>query len=274
MYKKTFGLIITLLLVACQSLPQKEDEVSPHTGYIPQIIVDNKKVKVIYHGPIKEDEKWYLSEVNGKLMYTYGEAVVPTIQSAYLLEYLEFRPGDIVLDLGTGTGIQALFAAWSGKTQKIVATDIGPDAITSTRRNVKDYGLEKTIDIRQGDLFAPLGKGEKFSLIINNINYPEEKGDDNNPLWEVHERFFKEVKKYLLPHGRILYQTGHIHTFERIRGMVEKNGLVINEMKMRRNASYDKNLTVYFVGVNPFPKVNLRNKGVDGNSEMPKKIDR
>lgn len=254
MYKNSALGLLIFLLAACQTVPQGR-EVSPETGYLPEPLLTNGSVKVVYHGPLKKDEKWYLSTVNGRKFYTYGEAVVPTIQSAYLLENTEIRPGEIVLDLGCGTGIQALFAAWSGKAKKIVATDIGEDAITSTRHNVALYDLQNEIDVRKGDLFGPIGKGEKFSLIINNINYPEEPGDDDHPLWEVHERFFAEVKNYLQPNGRIIYQTGHIHTYDRIREMVEKNGLVINEMKMRFNPYFDRNLTVYFVSVNTFPKV-------------------
>ena len=182
---------------------------------------------------------------DGKDFHVYGKAVRPSIQSIYLLENIVINLGDVVLDLGTGSGIQAVFAAQNAL--KVIATDIGKDAVASAENNVKRFGLEKEIDVRLGDLFEPITKDEKFDVIINNINYPEDENNDADPLWGVHERFFKEVRQYLKKNGRIYYQSGFLFNIPRINQMLSKNDLQITEMQMKSAATHSKELIVYTI---------------------------
>lgn len=68
-----------------------------------------------------------------------------------------------VLDLGTGSGIQALRAAEAGAT--VVATDIAPRAIGFARLNAALNGIE--LDLRLGSLYEPV-VGERFDRIVSN----------------------------------------------------------------------------------------------------------
>lgn len=245
-------ILLTLMLYsACSSM------VVPATRGEPEQILTDNDVKIVYAGEVVGNPQYFRVDVNNKPVFVYGETVKPSIQSAFLLEHLQFREGDTVLDLGTGSGIQSLFAAWSGRVQKIVATDLGPEAVRSARYNVAYYQLQDQIEVRQGDLFAPLQKGETFSLIINSIDYPEDPAAVDHPMWQVHERFFAEVKNYLAPKGRIIYQSGHMENIERIRAMAQKNGLEIMEIHMRRNPFFDKNLITYRIEASLFPRVSL-----------------
>ena len=194
--------------------------------------------------PAKADEPFSVL-ADGKDFHVYGKAVKPSIQSMYLLENAVINLGDVVLDLGTGAGIQAVFAAENAL--KVVATDIGEDAVASAEINVKRFGLEKIIDVRLGDLFEPIKKGEKFDVIINNINYPEDENNSDDPLWGVHERFFKEVRKYLKKDGRIYYQSGFLFNIPRINQMLSKNNLQITEMQMKAAETHSKELIVYTI---------------------------
>jgi hypothetical protein len=72
--------------------------------------------------------------------------------------------------------------------------------------------------------------GETFNVIIHNIDYPWD--EKNVGLWKVHERFFREVKRYLNPNGRIYYQPGWIYNIPRIYEMVKTNNLQIIKMDM------------------------------------------
>lgn len=67
-----------------------------------------------------------------------------------------------VLDLGTGSGIQALQAA---RTAGVVASDIAPRAIGFARLNAALNGVE--LDLRLGSLYEPVA-GERFDRIVSN----------------------------------------------------------------------------------------------------------
>jgi release factor glutamine methyltransferase len=70
-----------------------------------------------------------------------------------------------VLDLGTGSGIGAVLAARRGF--RTVAVDVNPHAVRCARINALLHRLEERIDVRQGDLFAPVA-GERFDLVLFN----------------------------------------------------------------------------------------------------------
>jgi SAM-dependent methyltransferase len=74
------------------------------------------------------------------------------------------RPFGRALDLGTGSGAQALFAA--SHCEHVLATDFNPRAVAFARFNVQLNGLTN-IDCVEGDLFEP-AKGRTFDLIVSN----------------------------------------------------------------------------------------------------------
>lgn len=107
-----------------------------------------------------------------------------------------------VLDMGTGSGIQALAALEN--TKDVLAVDINPEAVEKLKK--------KGVNAIVSDLFANV-KG-KFDVIIFNPPYlpddPEE--DEESRLTttggkqghELTERFLKEAKKHLNKKGIIL----------------------------------------------------------------------
>ncbi|HEY9437420.1 MAG TPA: methyltransferase [Streptomyces sp.] len=68
------------------------------------------------------------------------------------------------LDLGTGSGIQALHAA--RHATRVTATDVNPRALHFTRLTLALSG-EAPADLRQGSLFEPVGD-ETYDLIVSN----------------------------------------------------------------------------------------------------------
>lgn len=73
-----------------------------------------------------------------------------------------------VLDLGTGSGVAAVFAAqWAGH---VVAVDINPAAVRCTRINALLHGVEHKVEVLHGDLFEPV-LGRRFDLILFNPPY-------------------------------------------------------------------------------------------------------
>ncbi len=110
-----------------------------------------------------------------------------------------------VLDLGTGSGVGALFAARRGF--RVVAVDVNPEAVRCARINALLHHLEDRIEVRQGDLFATVA-GERFDLVL--FNPPFFRGEPANPLdraWrgtDVLERFAAGLSAALTPAGQAL----------------------------------------------------------------------
>src|SRR5262249_51789078 len=70
------------------------------------------------------------------------------------------RPVELALDLGTGCGYQAVFAAQHA--QRVVATDVNPRAVAFARFNALLNGADN-IEVREGDGLAAV-EGETFDL--------------------------------------------------------------------------------------------------------------
>jgi 16S rRNA G1207 methylase RsmC len=113
--------------------------------------------------------------------------------------------GARVLDLGTGSGVCALRAARFAR--RVVAVDISAAAVRCTRLNAVLNHLEDRIDIRHGDLFAPL-VGERFDLALFNppfyLGVPK---DDRDAAWrsnDAAQRFAAGLAQHLEPSGAAL----------------------------------------------------------------------
>lgn len=150
----------------------------------------------------------------------------PTINSVYMLEHSQVNKGEEVLDIGTGSGLHAIYAA--DKAKHIVATDIYPPAIENAITNAKLHGVEDKIDFRVGDLFEPIQENEKFDVIFININFPFSVGTADR--YRLHERFFAEVHKYMKPGARIYYQTSFVKNIPYILELLSRNKFHIVEM--------------------------------------------
>ncbi|WP_404974516.1 methyltransferase [[Kitasatospora] papulosa] len=74
------------------------------------------------------------------------------------------KPVTSALDLGTGSGIQALHAA--SHAGRVTATDVNPRALEFTRLTLALSGAAPA-DLREGSLFDPVG-AETFDLIVSN----------------------------------------------------------------------------------------------------------
>lgn len=107
-----------------------------------------------------------------------------------------------VLDMGTGSGICAVFAARYAR--RVVAVDINAAAVRCAGINALLNHLEHKIDVRLGDLFAPVSE-ERFDLVL--FNPPFVQGpprDDRDRAWrsnDVAQRFAAGLDAKLKPGG-------------------------------------------------------------------------
>lgn len=127
---------------------------------------------------------------------------------AFLAAQLDARVvgGDAeVLDMGTGSGVCAIFAARHAR--RVVAVDINVAAVRCAGINALLNHVEQRLEVRHGDLFAPVA-GERFDLIL--FNPPFLRGtprDDRDRAWrssDVAERFAAGLPDHLKPGGSAL----------------------------------------------------------------------
>jgi release factor glutamine methyltransferase len=111
-------------------------------------------------------------------------------------------PDAEVLDMGTGSGVCAVVAA--RHALRVVAVDINASAVRCAGINALLNQVEHRIELRHGDLFAPVA-GERFDLVL--FNPPFKVGtarDDRDRAWrsnDVAQRFAAGLGAHLKPGG-------------------------------------------------------------------------
>ena len=108
------------------------------------------------------------------IINTDENVYVPAEDSYLLAENLEIKEGQSVLEIGTGSGIVAMYA--SRLTDKITVSDINFDACELARKNFEDNNIEN-IEILFGNMFEPV-ENRKFDVILFNTPYLPTEDDE------------------------------------------------------------------------------------------------
>ena len=99
----------------------------------------------------------------------FGTGYHPTTHTC--LEALEdlIRPGMVILDLGTGSGILSIAAVKLGAV-RVVALDIDSQAVAAARRNFRRLRIQKQISLAQGSMPHPTAAAGNIDLAVANIS--------------------------------------------------------------------------------------------------------
>lgn len=104
------------------------------------------------------------------------------------------RPGETVLDLGSGAGMDAFLAADRvGATGRVIGVDMTPDMITRARANARSVGVTN-VEFRLGEIeHLPVADGT-VDVVLSNcvVNLSPEK-----------RQVFAEAFRVLRPGGRV-----------------------------------------------------------------------
>lgn len=106
----------------------------------------------------------------------------------------ELKSGEVVLDLGSGGGIDVLLAARRvGPSGKAIGVDMTPEMLDAARKNARKSGL-KNVEFRLGEIEHLPVPDESVDVIISNcvINLSPEK-----------DQVFKEAYRVLKKGGRM-----------------------------------------------------------------------
>lgn len=174
----------------------------------------------------------------GKEFVVYPTVFWPSQDSIALVQSLEIKPGDRVLDLCTGSGVIAIFSALYG-AKKVVALDINPEAIRCTRENARRHNLESVIDARVSDMFSALGPDERFDVITMNPPFTPHRAKDyaEMTVWDerlkVHRTFFKEAGNYLAKDGRMYISHSNFGAIDEMKQMASDAGFTVQLVNKR-----------------------------------------
>ena len=108
------------------------------------------------------------------IINTDDNVYVPAEDSYLLADKKEKKKGQSVLEIGTGSGIVAMYA--SRLTDDITVTDINFDACELARKNFAENGIEN-IEILWGNLFEVV-ENKKFDVILFNTPYLPTEDDE------------------------------------------------------------------------------------------------
>lgn len=133
----------------------------------------------------------------------------PRFDSSLLINSLNISKGAEILDVGSGSGVLAVYACMAGAS-RCVALDINADAVRNTQANAQKHGFSDQIDARISDGLAALSSNEQFDFVIANLPGRSLDAKDvvEGAQWDggyrVHKTFFTSIGKHLKDGGQIL----------------------------------------------------------------------
>ena len=135
------------------------------------------------------------------------EDVYRPAEDSYLLaKYVGSLVSGKVLDMGTGSGIQAVTAVMKPEVESVLAVDINPEALREAEKSAIDAGVPGKVSFLLSDLFDDVNG--RYNWIIFNSPYLPSEGEADEHAWaggaELIERFLGGARDYLEPGGSIL----------------------------------------------------------------------
>ncbi|MEI6131495.1 MAG: tRNA1(Val) (adenine(37)-N6)-methyltransferase [Bacillota bacterium] len=97
------------------------------------------------------------------------------VDAVLLSNFVQVKKGDVVLDIGTGTGIIPILLAAKTQARHITGLEIQEEFAEMAARSVARNAQEKQISIIQGDIkdWESLFGKAKFDLVVSNPPYIE-----------------------------------------------------------------------------------------------------
>ena len=142
--------------------------------------------------------------------------------------------GRDVLEIGTGTGLIAVFCA-QHNASKVIATEINPAAVANAQYNAAMLAEGLDVEVRAVEkddpsAFSVIKPGEKFDLIISNP--PWEDGQVSKPAehafydpgFKLMDSLLDGLPKHLQLGGRCLLAYGHKPAVVRLEAEANRRG--------------------------------------------------
>jgi cyclopropane fatty-acyl-phospholipid synthase-like methyltransferase len=113
-----------------------------------------------------------------------------------VLKALALRPGEVVADVGAGSGYFAVrFAGAVGESGRVYAVDISPDMVRHLNRRLRDAGIRNVVTILSDpdDPLLPDASVDRF-VIVDTWHHVDDK-----------EKYLGLMKRMLKPGGQVVH---------------------------------------------------------------------
>ncbi len=147
----------------------------------------------------------------------------PSSTSMVLADALEIRPGEVVIDVGCGSGVLSFVAAHLG-AGRVYGCDLSAESVKAARENARLLGCERTTEFREGNLLEPV-RDVRADVMIGDVSgipdpvakitgwFPEGRGGGPTGA-ELPVAMLENVGDCLKPGGRMYLPTGTIQAEE------------------------------------------------------------
>lgn len=192
----------------------------------------------------------------------------PREDSYLLAKYVKKHSFGRVLDIGTGSGIQAMTAAKLKKVKDVLAIDIQKSVIEHCKSTIN----AKKISFRQSNLFEDI-EGRFDTITFNPPYLPEDVTlkditvEGGKKGYETLERFFGEASGFLSPDGMILIVFSSLTKKEKVNEMI-KNGL-LEFKELEKQKLFFEELYVYEIKKSEMLKI-LEKRKITGIKKLAK----
>jgi len=181
----------------------------------------------------------------------WPDVFMPTSTSELIAEMLDVQPGEVVIDLGCGSGFFSILAAKRGAS-KVYAVDVMPQAAALTLRNASRNGVGSRIETFAGSLFQPV-PDVQADLIIDDVSGIAEETARATPWYppsipsggpdgaEPTVEMLREAPRHLLPGGRLVFPLLSLANEQRILAEAQR---VFTELRLRTQRLFPIPLTL------------------------------
>ncbi len=180
----------------------------------------------------------------------------PQEDSYLLAEAVKIHAKGSVLDVGTGSGVQAFTAAKSRSVKKVLAIDINPDAVKHVKKEMAVQKIKKSkFVVKKSDLFSSLAKSSKFDTIIFNPPYLPRDMHETGGIatancggkhgYELLVKFINQANNYLTEDGKILIVFSSLTKQMKIDEAIKKNMLL--STKLSEKSFFMEKILVYSI---------------------------